>query len=803
MLVSLNWLKDYVDIELTSEELAHRLTMAGLEVDDVRTVRPNFSGVVVAKILSVRPHPSADRLSLCDVTDGTETYKIVCGAKNIAAGDIVPLARVGAVIPGGYTIKSSVLRGEKSDGMLCSEAELEIGEDESGIMHLPAELSLGISLEKALHIEDTVFDVNVTPNRSDCLCMIGIAREVSAITGQPMKLPAIKMTETSEDINTLTSVQIIDDDACPRYTARIIKNVEIRPSPVWMKSRLEAAGLRSINNIVDVTNFVMLEMGQPLHAFDFRFLEEGRIVVRKSRDNETFTSLDEKQRVLPPDTLLICDGVKPVAIGGIMGGLNSEVKEDTGTILLESAYFHPTSIRRSARKLGMPTDAAFRFERGIDPEGVVKALNRAAQLMADLSDGSVCKNYIDVYPRQVPAAQNIPLRLERIHQIIGADIKAEDVLKILKAISMGVQDQGRGSYLVTPPTCRVDITREIDLIEEVIRLYGYDLVPMTLPNVSVSEQEPIARLDLEERIRQLMISGGFTEVVNYSFGTPVAADTLSLRDGDERRNVVKIKNPLGEELSAMRTTMIFGLLDTARRNANNGSFDLRIFEIGRIFIAGQAGELPREKNILAGLLTGKVTEDFWDAANPIDFYHMKGCLENIFRDLKINHSRYVPSAEETFLHPGKACKIMLDEKQLGWAGEVHPDIKEKFDLKNCAYVFEINLDLLSALALNSRIFFQELSKFPAVTRDAAFVIPEQTEADAMLDAIRQQKEDLLETISIFDVYKGKGLPEGTKSLGLRFSYRAADRTLTDAEAGAIHEKIVQKTVASTGAKIRS
>lgn len=803
MLVSLNWLKDYVDIELTSEELAHRLTMAGLEVDDVRTVRPNFSGVVVAKILSVRPHPSADRLSLCDVTDGTETYKIVCGAKNIAAGDIVPLARVGAVIPGGYTIKSSVLRGEKSDGMLCSEAELEIGEDESGIMHLPAELSLGISLEKALHIEDTVFDVNVTPNRSDCLCMIGIAREVSGITGQPMKLPAIKMTETSEDINTLTSVQIIDADACPRYTARIIKNVEIRPSPVWMKSRLEAAGLRSINNIVDVTNFVMLEMGQPLHAFDFRFLEEGRIVVRKSRDNETFTSLDEKQRVLPPDTLLICDGVKPVAIGGIMGGLNSEVKEDTGTILLESAYFHPTSIRRSARKLGMPTDAAFRFERGIDPEGVIKALNRAAQLMADLSDGSVCKNYIDVYPRQVPAAQNIPLRLERIHQIIGADIRAEDILRILKAIGMEVQDQGRGSYLVTPPTCRVDITREIDLIEEVIRLYGYDRVPVTLPDVSVSEQEPIARLDLEERIRQLMTGSGFNEVVNYSFGTPVAADTLSLRDDDERRNIVKIKNPLGEELSAMRTTLIFGLLDTARRNANNGSFDLRIFEIGRTFIAGQTGELPREKNILAGLLTGKVTEDFWDAANPIDFYHMKGCLENIFRDLKINHCRYVPSAEETFLHPGKACKIMLDEKQLGWAGEVHPDIKEKFDLKNCAYVFEINLDLLSALALNSRIFFQELSKFPAVTRDAAFVIPEQTEADAMLDAIRQQKEDLLETISIFDVYKGKGLPEGTKSLGLRFSYRAADRTLTDAEAGAIHEKIVQKTVASTGAKIRS
>lgn len=803
MLVSLNWLKDYVDISLTPHELAHELTMAGLEVDDVKTIRPNFSGVVVAKILSVRPHPSADRLSLCDVTDGTETHKIVCGAKNIAAGDMAPLARVGASIPGGYTIKSSVLRGEKSDGMLCSEAELEIGEDESGIMHLPAELLPGTPLEKALNIEDTVLEVNVTPNRSDCLCMIGMAREVAAITGREMKLPSVKIEESSEDINTLTSVKIIDADACPRYTARMIKNIEVRPSPVWMKSRLEAAGLRSINNIVDVTNFVMLEMGQPLHAFDFRFLEEGRIVVRKSRENEEFISLDEKQRILPSETLLICDGIKPVAIGGIMGGLNSEVKEDTQIIFLESAYFNPSSIRRSARKLGMPTDAAFRFERGIDPEGVVKALNRAAQLIADLSGGSVCRNYIDEYPQKIPSAQNIPLRLERVNQIIGTEINATDVVKILNAIGMDVHDQGKGTYLVTPPTCRVDISREIDLIEEVIRLYGYDQVPVTLPDVSVSEQESIPRLDLEERIRPLMTGSGFTEVVNFSFGTPLAADMLSLRNDDERKNIVRIKNPLGEELSAMRTTVVFGLLDTAKRNANNGSFDLRLFEIGRTFIARQDGELPEERNILAGLMTGKLADDFWYAANNADFYHLKGCLENIFHDLKIDQYRFVSATDEPFLHPGKACKIILNEKQLGWAGEVHPDIKEKFDFKNNAYIFEINLDILSEPYITSRMFYQELSKFPAVMRDAAFVIPESLEADKMIRTVLEQKEDLLENVSIFDVYKGKGLPEGTKSLGLRFSYRAADRTLTDAEASAIHEKIMQKTVNLTGAKIRS
>jgi phenylalanyl-tRNA synthetase beta chain len=802
MLVSLKWLKDYVDIELTAEKLAHELTMAGLEVDEIKTISPQFSGVVVAKILSVKPHSSADRLSLCNVSDGTQNYPVVCGAKNIAPGDIVPLAKVGAVIPGGYAIKSSVLRGEKSDGMLCSEAELEIGDDASGIMHLPSDLPLGLPLETALNIGDTVLDISVTPNRSDCLSMIGIAREVAAITGKKIKQPSLKINESSEDINLLTSVKIIDADVCPRYTARMIKNVQIGASPVWMKTRLEAAGFRAINNIVDVTNFVMLEMGQPLHAFDFCFLEEGKIVVRKSKENEEFVSLDGKTRTLPADTLLICDGVKPVAIGGIMGGLNSEVKEDTQVIFLESAYFNPISIRRSARKLAMPTDAAFRFERGIDPEGVINALNRAAQLIVDLSGGSICKNYIDEYPEQISPAQDIPLRLDRIRQVIGMEIGAKDVVRILRSIGMVLKQNGKGRYLVTPPTCRVDILREIDLIEEVIRLYSYDRVPVTLPAVSVKEIAVIPRLDLEERIRQLLIGSGYTEVVNYSFGIPIAVDHLCLPEDDERRRLVRIKNPLGEDLSVMRTTMIYGLLETAKKNANNGSFDLSIFEIGRIFLRRKAGELPEEKNMLAGLLTGKMTDDLWGSQKTVDFYTLKGCLENIFFDLKLNNCRYNSSSVEPFLHPGKSCGIFLDDQKIGFLGEIHPDVLEKIDFKNNTYVFEINLDILVSAYLDRNISYREISKFPAVMRDAAFVIPDTMEADQMLNIVLGQKEDLLENVSIFDVYTGKEISEGMKSLGLRFSYRAPARTLTDLETNTVHDRIVRNTVNLTGAIIR-
>ena len=802
MLVSLKWLEDYIDLELSAEELADRLTMAGLEVDEIQTLAPKFSGVVIAKILSVRPHPNADKLSLCDVTDGAETYPIVCGAKNIHAGDVVPLAKAGAVIPGGYTIKSTTLRGEKSEGMLCSEAELEIGDDASGILQMPADMALGRPLQEALDLGDTVLDIGITPNRSDCLSMIGIAREAAALTGKKMKMPDVKVRESAQDVSLLSSVTIEDADLCPRYTARLIQNVTIGGTPVWMKTRLEAAGLRAINNVVDVTNFVMLEMGQPLHAFDFRFLEEGRIVVRKSKPGEEFISLDEKSRLLPENTLLICDGKKPVAIAGIMGGLNSEVKEDTRTILLESAYFNPASIRRSSRRLGMPTDAAFRFERGIDPEGVVRALDRAAQLIAELSGGEVCRNYLDEYPAKIKAVDNIPLRMDRVRQVIGAGVPAREAVRILKSIGMALRREGKGAYRVTPPSFRVDIEREIDLIEEIARLYGYHLVPSTLPSVSVSETETIPRLALEERVRRLLTGSGYSEIINYSFSSPDSAEALGLSPEDERHRFVVIKNPLTEDQSIMRTTLVYGLLETLKKNLRNASFNLKLFEIGRTFFKRHDGELPEERNILAALAAGKVSDDLWGSKVSVDFYDLKGSLENIFQDLKMDSCRCRTETPEPFLHPGQSCGVYMGDVRIGFLGKAHPEVLKKMDIKSDAYLFEINLDLLGEQT-GRRIRYRELSKFPAVQRDVAFVLPESMESEKMLEIVLSQHEDLLENVSIFDIYTGKGLEERTKSLGLRFSYRALDRTLTDAEINSIHNRIVQNTVQQTGAKIRA
>lgn len=801
MLVSLKWLKDYIDFDLSAAQLADKLTMSGLEVDEIRTIRPAFSSVVVAKIISVRPHFSAENLSVCEVTDGDGNYSVVCGAKNIKAGNVVPLAKVGATIPGGYTIKSSVLRGEQSDGMLCSEAELEMGCDSSGIMQLPVSATLGKPLEQVVDWGDTVLDIGITPNRADCLSMLGIAREVAAITGKKIKIPATNIRESAEDINTLATVKIIDSDLCPRYTARMIKGVKVGPSPIWMKTRLEAAGLRPINNVVDVTNFVMLEMGQPLHAFDFRFLEEGRIIVRRSRPDEEFTSLDGKSRKLTDDALLICDGVKPVAIGGIMGGINSEVKDDTQTVLLESAYFNPTSIRRTARRLAMQTDASFRFERGIDPEATVTALNRAAQLIAELSGGAVCKGHIDEYPLKIPRTTDVLLRLKRINSVIGASIKNKEVFKILKSLDMQIRLSGKGQFLVTPPSHRVDITREIDLIEEIARLYGYDRIPVTLPKIAVAEIAAIGRLDLEERLRLLLAGCGYTEVINYSFIAPFFVGHLNLEENDERCRLVYIRNPLTEDQSVMRTTMIYGLLETLRKNANNDCFNLKIFEIGRIFFCRGKNELPEEKNILAGLLSGEVSDDLWGCKQAVDFFDIKGCIDNIFHDLKISNCSFRSGDAQPFLHPGKSGNIYIGDEFIGYLGEIHPDVLEKADLSKKAYVFEINMDILSKHVVDG-INYREVSRYPAVMRDVAFVVSADVEGDFVVSSVWKQQEDLLENVRIFDIYAGKGLPEGTKSMGLRFSYRAPDKTLTDVEVNSVHEKIVRNVLHLTGAKIR-
>ncbi len=803
MQVSIKWLKDYIELDLTPEELAAKLTMAGLEVEAVERKNPSFSGVVVAKILSISRHPNADKLSLCRISTGAADYAVVCGASNIKEGDVVPLATVGATIPGGYTIKRSQIRGELSEGMLCSEEELEIGGDNTGIMILPPDLTLGQDLADALDLGDTVMDIGITPNRADCLSMIGIAREIAAITGKTVKYPEIVFQETQEDIHGITSVKIEDPDLCPRYTARILKGVKIGPSPFWMKQRLEAVGLRAINNVVDVTNFVMMEFGQPLHAFDFRFLEEGRIVVRRSRPGESFVSLDGKERTLRQDTLMICDGKKPVAIAGIMGGLNSEVKDDTEMVLLESAYFQPSSIRKSARWLAMGTDAAFRFERGIDPGGVTTALNRAAQLIAETAGAVVCKGLVDENPSKIGVSPAIPLRIDRVNTMLGSRFAEEKIIDALKNLGMIVTaTEKAGSYSVIPPSCRVDISREIDLIEEVARLIGYDRIEPALPHIAVKPLVKEKKQILIEKIRQVLNGGGFSEVIHYSFITPKSCEILNIPAEDERAKMLRISNPLTDDQAVMRTTLVYSLLDTMRSNANNGCHNLKIFETGKIFIDCGRGELPLEKERLGGLLTGLAYDDFWHLKEPpADFYGLKGVVEDLFDALRLSSIQYDASRTEPFLHPGRSCTVSINQEPVGFLGEVHPDVQSRMDLRNRALVFELDMDILCGL-FTGLVNYREVSKYPATSRDVAFLIRDDIEAAEIMRLGGLAGEELLEKINIFDIYVGDAIPKGMKSLGVRFSYRSPQRTLKDEEVNEVHRNIVNGIVRATGAKIR-
>jgi len=802
MLVSLRWLQDYIDIDESPDELAQLLTMAGLEVDSVEETSPGFSGVVVSKVLSVTPHPNSDKLSLCQVTTGEETLPIVCGAPNVSEGILVPLATVGAEIPGGYTIKRSKLRGEPSEGMLCSEEELGIGDDASGIMILPDTLTLGEDLASALNLKDVTIELSITPNRADCLSIIGIAREIAALTGKKLRYPEIAFAETDEDVRAVTSVEILDPHLCPRYTARVIKNVTVKPSPSWMRLRLEAVGLRAINNIVDVTNFVMIEFGQPLHAFDFRYLEGGRIRVRGADEGEEFISLDEKTRILNSNTLMICDGVKPVAVAGIMGGLNSEVVDDTDTVLLESAYFNPSSIRKSSRSLGMGTDAAFRFERGIDPEGVLRASERAVQLIADLSGGTVCRGVIDQYPEKIRPVKDVPLRVKKVEEIIGIPVGSEKIVQILESLEMTVKEDGEGKYLITPATFRVDIEREVDLIEEIARVVGYDHIPITLPAVSGGAEIRNEKTTLESKVRQILNGSGYTEIINYSFTTPESVNILGLEDNDEGRRFVVLRDPLSEDMSVMRTGLVFGLLEVMRKNVNVGNPDLRLFEIGKIFIGNEVGELPDERECLGGLVAGLRYEEAWHTGEEqADFYDLKGCLENLFTELKMYSISYDSDCKIPFLHPERSAMIKVDNKTIGFIGEIHPQVREKMDLKDRAVVFEMDFTALVESFPRS-MQYTEIPRYPSTSRDVAFLVDEKITSGAMVSIALDAKEELLENVSIFDVYTGEGISAGMKSLAIRFTYRASLKTLTDSEVNEVHSRIVEKIVKLTDAKIR-
>ncbi|MFP4306337.1 MAG: phenylalanine--tRNA ligase subunit beta [Desulfococcaceae bacterium] len=791
MKVSLSWLRSYVDVEMDVAEMAERLTRVGLEVDSVVDRFAWLADVRVGRVTEVSPHPNADRLSLCTVDSGVGAARVVCGAPNVRPGMLVPFAAPGVRFPTGRVLEKSAIRGETSEGMLCAAAELDLGGDASGLLELDAGLSVGAPLNEALGLRDPVLEIELTPNRPDCLGVLGVAREVAAFEGKRVRPPEFSMPPAAGSVFKRTSVTIEDPEHCPRYAARMVENVAVGPSPDWLRDRLVSVGLRPINNLVDVTNFVMMETGQPLHAFDHDRLEEGRIVVRTAEEGEKFTTLDGKERTLAGDMLMICDGKRPVAVGGVMGGLNSEIEDQTRNVLIESAHFDPVSIRRTAKRLGLSTDASHRFERGVDPEGTLRALDRAAALVAELGEGTLLEGTVDERPIVV-GPKPIALGAAAVNRHLGTRLDREEIAQYLRSIEFeAIPEPDPDRLTVTPPSFRVDVTRPEDLMEEVARLWGYDRIPVTFPALPAEGAPPAPRVELRNRLRDRMAGFGFAEVVSYSFIDPAAMDRLRIGPEDDRRRQLPILNPISEEMAAMRTTLLPGLLDAARRNLAHGNRDLRLFEVGKVFFGNGSDRLPDEFEWTGGLWTGLRAEAGWHTpAAPCDFFDLKGALEALLTGLGAAGVRFsaLPDADCDALRPGHAAVLRLDGAEIGRIGEVHPEARAAYDLGQPVFVFELNLEAIAGRT-SDLPRAEPLPRFPAVYRDVTLVLDRGAEAADVLDRVRESGEPLVEDVWLFDVYAGEKIPAGRKSLSLRIVYRSPEETLTDERVSPAHERI--------------
>lgn len=802
MKVSLSWLQNYVDLKMTIDQLAYNLTMAGLEVDAVYDRFDYLATVLVGRITKVDPHPKADKLKICQVEAGGQQYRVVCGAPNAAMDMLAPLALSGTELVDGTVLSAGTIRGERSEGMLCSEAELGLGMDSSGLMELDTALKPGTPLNQALALSDPVLDIDLTPNRPDCLSIIGIAREVAGIQGNDLKRPTIELPKAPGDINNHTAVTIDDPDHCPRYACRLLEKIEVGPSPFWLQDRLRSVDLRPINLIVDITNFVMMETGQPLHAFDFDRLAQHRIVVRTAQAGERFTTLDEKERTLGKEMLMICDGEKPVAVGGVMGGANSEIEPTTKRVLLESAYFNPISIRKTAKHLGLNTDATHRFERGVDPQGTLFALDRAAALMNQLGGGTLVGGTIDVqYDLPQPAV--IDLSAAAANRALGTDLNLKQMADLLNAIEFETVEKDSDTLTVTAPSFRVDVSRPEDLMEEVARRWGYDNIPTSFATIPAVEQAAPTLFTRRQQIRDMLAGMGFLETINYSFIHKDSCDRLGLSQNDSRRKVIQIINPLSEDQAIMRTSLIPGLLETIQRNLAQQSKTLRLFETGKIFIDQGADQLPIEKEMLAGLWTGNRLPDSWHS-KPIecDFYDLKGVLQNLFARLHVPDAQYLqkPAAQCTYTRAGHTAEVKIGAHVLGIIGEIHPQVCKTYDIKQTMFIFEIDLQTLID-QIPEIVFAQPLPKYPATSRDATLIIDQSVEAGALLAYVRQMDQPLVEAVHIFDVFEGGTLPENRKSVSLRIVYRSSKETLEDSTINQIHQEITGQLVSRYNADL--
>ena len=803
MLISLNWLKDYINLDenIDIKELENALTMIGQEVENIELQGENLKNILTSKILELKMHPDSDHLTVCQVDNGSFVSQVVCGASNHKEGDIVAMAQVGAKLSEDFVIKKGKIRGIESNGMLCSETELGVGNDNSGIIIFPKDTKLGIPLNEYYNLNDIIFELEITPNRPDCLSHIGIARELSAYYNTELKIPKINNHKVSEELIDIN----IKDNLSKRYMARVIKNVKVGPSPKWLVTRLASMGIRSINNLVDISNFIMIETNQPNHIFDFDKLKSNKIIVDKARNDEKFTTLDSKERILSNDDIVIRNGEEVIALAGVMGGENTEVSENTNNILIELAHFDNISVRRTSRRHSLISESSYRFERAVDTENFDYVMNRLTDLIVEIAGGEVC-DINDVYP--VKKEKNIcQLSLDRMNRFIGKVIPKEKVIEIFNKLEIKVVDKG-DTLELTAPSFRGDLINQFDYFEEVIRMYGFDNIENKMPKITLSENRLNDTTKYTTDIKVLVSNLGLREVINYSFIPANSFEKLNMNIDSE--NIITLKNPIVEEFSVLRPTLMYSLLKNVKDNLNRGQEDIRFFEVSKRFVLSDDKieksvyineKRVSERETLGIVLSGSFTKNLW-APKPesYDFFDMKGIVEAMFDKLNFKSYQLRRSVNSSY-HPGRSVDLFVGKELIGTFGEIHPDVLENMEIdRNRVIYAEIYLDLLLKY-INKGVKYKGLSKYQSVPRDIAVVVKEEVLVGDMIKSI-QKVDKLIEKVELFDIYRGIGVKSGFKSVAISIVMRDDNKTLEEKDINSVMDKIVGKLKKEFDAELR-
>lgn len=803
MFVSYKWLEEYVDLTgITASELADKITKSGIEVEGVEILNEGMKGLVVGHVLEREQHPNADKLNKCLVDVGEEApVQIICGAPNVDKGQHVIVAKVGAVLPGNFKIKKAKLRGEESNGMICSlqelgvESKLVAKEFSEGIFVFPNEVTVGENALELLNRDDQILELGLTPNRADCLSMIGVAYEVAAILGREVKLPNPVVTSISEKASDYISVTVDAPEDNPLYVAKVIKNVKVGPSPLWMQTRLMAAGVRPHNNVVDITNYILMEYGQPLHAFDYDRLGSKEIVVRRAGQGETMITLDDTKRTLTTDHLVITNGKEPVALAGVMGGANSEVESNTTTVLLESAYFIGAPIRKASKDHGLRSEASARYEKGVDPNRVRIAAERAAELLALYANGEVLEGAVEADALKVEPAV-VSITLEKINGVLGTNISMDEVKNIFARLQFATSVEG-DEITVTVPTRRGDITIEEDLVEEVGRIYGYDVIPKTLP---MGSSTPGMLSDYQKKrrvVRRYLESAGLYQAVTYSLTSEAKATQFAL----DKREPVKLAMPMSEDRSRLRLSILPQLLEVVKYNSARQNDSIALYETGAVFLATEQDKLPEEKEHLAAAITGLWHQHSWQGEKKaVDYFVLKGVLEGLFAKLGLAGKIEFHQAKVDGMHPGRTAELLLDNEKIGFIGQVHPNVQKELDLKD-TYVFELSLKALLEAEI-APLQYESIPRYPSITRDIALVVDKEVVAGKLSEIITKAGGNLLKEVSVFDLYEGDRLEEGKKSIAFSLKYFDPEKTLTDEEVTKAHDKVLHAVKEQAGAVLR-